>query len=54
MDENNIFDDDEALDYLLYKECTGQTEQDQQHGGCLGVVLLFLLPSVLLSLYLSI
>ncbi len=47
--DNNLFDDDDALDYLLY------TEEDKAHrdgsdnnnrGGCLGiVVLLVLLPA---------
>lgn len=44
MDEDNIFDDDEALDYILYEECTGETDKEQKGGGCLGMIALLLLP----------
>ena len=45
MDEDNIFDDDDdALDYILYEECTRETEEVRKRGGCLGMLLFLLAP----------
>ncbi len=46
-DENsdNIFDDDPALDFILYEELEKQNqEQKSGKGGCLGAIVLMLLP----------
>jgi hypothetical protein len=44
---NNIFDKDDALDFLIYKEFEKQDrEQNDRKGGCLGVIVLLLLPVV--------
>ncbi len=52
---DNLFDDDDALDYILYEECCRETENNTpKRSGCLGMLLIFIVPPVLLSLYLSI
>jgi len=42
-DMKGLLDDDPALDYILYEDMT-QDHKDQNKSGCLGLVLLFLLP----------
>jgi hypothetical protein len=48
MDEensDNIFDDDPALDFIIYEELEKQNQgQKSGNGGCLGGVVLMLLP----------
>jgi len=42
---DNIFDDDDALDFILYEELEKQgQERKGGKGGCLGIVVLLLLP----------
>ncbi len=42
---DNVFDKDEALDFIIYKEFEKRDrEQKGNKGGCLGVVVLLLLP----------
>lgn len=43
---DNIFDDDDALDFILYEELEkqGQERKGGGKGGCLGMVVLLLLP----------
>lgn len=41
-DDNNLFDDDDALDYILYEEANKETTDGGK--GCFGVVLLLILP----------
>jgi hypothetical protein len=44
---DNIFDEDDALDFIIYKEVEKQTpEQNSRKGGYLGIILLLLLPVV--------
>ena len=44
---DNIFSDDDVVDFLIYDECEKQGGgQKRGKGGCLGVVLLLLLPAV--------
>ena len=44
---DNIFDDDDALDFIIYEEIeTHGQERKGGKGGCLGVVVLLLLPAV--------
>ena len=51
-DDDKFFDDDDALDYILYEEMTrqGQDNQNNQNksgnNGCLGVVVLLVLPAL--------
>jgi hypothetical protein len=42
---DNIFDDDDALDFIIYEELEKQG-QDRKggKGGCLGIVVMLLLP----------
>jgi len=45
MDDDNLFDEDDALDYILYKECEKKRQQPGNgKSGCLGVLLLIVLP----------
>ncbi len=51
MDEDNLFDDDDALDYIIYKECEKDERQDMNNsgggkGGCLGVAFFLLTPAL--------
>ncbi len=42
---DNIFDDDDALDFIIYEELEKQgQERKGGKGGCLGIVVLLLLP----------
>jgi hypothetical protein len=42
---NNIFDKDDALDFIIYDELEKQDrERKGGKGGCLGMVVLMLLP----------
>jgi hypothetical protein len=44
---DNIFSDDDALDFIIYEEFEKQgQERKDDKGGCLGVVVLLLLPAV--------
>lgn len=44
-DRGLIVDDDPALDFILYEEMTkNDRKQKGGQGGCLGIVVLFLLP----------
>jgi len=53
-DENeNLFDDDDALDYILYEECE-KTDKKNGGSGCLGVLGVLLLPVAAFSGYILI
>ena len=42
---NNIFDEDNALDYIMSEECEKNVRQQKNgKGGCLGIVVLLLIP----------
>ncbi|MDO9067087.1 MAG: hypothetical protein Q7W05_01365 [Deltaproteobacteria bacterium] len=42
---DNIFDKDDALDFIIYKEFEKHDRQQKAgKGGCLGVIVLLLLP----------
>lgn len=43
MEDDNIFDKDDALDYIIYKENTKE-ENDNKNKGCLSLVVLIALP----------
>ncbi len=43
---DNIFDEDDALDFIIYEELEKQgREQKGGKGGCFGIVVLLLLPA---------
>ncbi len=44
--DDNLFDEDDALDYVLYEECEKEVEKNKGHSGCLGVVAFLLLMPV--------
>jgi len=54
-DPDNIFDKDDTLDYLIYKECEKEARSQQEgkggRGGCLGLLLLLAVPVGLLATY---
>lgn len=48
-DDDNIFDDDDALDFILYQEMEKHRQGNQnkpEKAGCLGVVFVFILPAI--------
>lgn len=48
----NIFSDDDALDFMIYDECEKQDRGKKGcKGGCLGIVVLLLLPSASMILF---
>lgn len=47
MKDDNIFDDDDALDYILYEEAEGDVQEKiNKNSGCLIVFILILAPSL--------
>ena len=44
-EQDNLMDDDPALDYILYEDMT-QEENKKTAGGCFGILLFFLIPCV--------
>ena len=48
MDDDNIFDEDDALDYVMYEEAEKDSKQPVNQSGCLGLLLLTIFPSVLI------
>lgn len=51
-DDENIFDDDNALDYIIYKDMNKQGQDNQNkpgNTGCLGVLALVVLPATVIG-----
>ena len=48
-DRDPLLDDDETLDFVLYREMERESARPPR-SGCLGVVLLLLLPPAILTL----
>ena len=49
MDDDNIFDDDDALDYIMYEEVNKDNQDNQNKPGrvgCLSSLALFVLPAI--------
>jgi len=45
MEDENIFDkDDEALDYILYKESETERNEKPNNNGCLALVFIIVAP----------
>ena len=42
--DDNIFDEDDALDYIMYKEVEKEVNNPQAKTGCLGVLLVVIIP----------
>ncbi len=50
-DHDNIMDDEPALDTILYEDMNNNTPQEG--GGCLSVIVIFLLPFSTMALLLA-
>jgi len=49
---DNIFDKDDALDFIIYKDLEKhRQERKGSNSGCLGIVVLLLLPAASVILY---
>ncbi len=46
MEDNNIFDEDDALDYIMFKEHEQGDKQPGGSPGCLSVLLIFIIPNI--------
>jgi hypothetical protein len=44
--DDNLFDEDDALDYILYKECEKESKNSNGKSGCAGVLVLLIAPAV--------
>jgi len=44
MDDDNIFDEDDALDYILYEEHSKGPKNTNNGSGCLSVLILVAVP----------
>lgn len=52
MGDDNIFDEDDALDYIIYEDCKKEDQKPEGKSGCLGLVLLIIAPACSMMLYL--
>ena len=43
MEDDNIFDDDNALDYIIYEDASKENPQ-KTNGGCFALLVVFLIP----------
>jgi len=46
--DDNIFDEDDALDYIMSEEVEKDSRQQQSRTGCLGLLAVIALPTYLL------
>jgi len=54
FEDKNIFDnEDNALDYILYEDVEKETDQSEKNGGCLGLILILIIPTSLLGVLAS-
>ncbi len=44
--DDNLFDDDDALDYIMYEECNNETNNQRNSRGCFGTIMFFLVSPV--------
>jgi hypothetical protein len=49
--DDNIFDNDDALDYILYEDSERDVRERKGGGGCLSVILILITPAWLLTHY---
>ena len=47
--DDNIFDEDDALDYIMYEEVEKEVNDPQSRSGCLGVLLILVIPVLFLD-----
>ena len=48
-EESNLFDDDDALDYILYEEASKKTSGGGK--GCFGIIVLLIIPVTFLGYF---
>lgn len=54
MGDDNIFDDDDALDYVMFEELEkNSTQKKPEKSGCFGVILILAIPCVVFSYILA-
>lgn len=44
--DDNLFDEDDALDYVLYEECEKEVKKNGGNSGCLGMLVFMLITPV--------
>ena len=49
MDEENLFDEDEALDFIIYEELQKE-ENSPKPSGCLSIIILLAIPTAYFTL----
>lgn len=49
FDDDNIFDKDDALDFIIYKEVNKESDEDNGNSGCLGILIILLAPLPLIA-----
>lgn len=49
MDDDNIFDEDDALDYILYEDAEKGENNSGKSGGCLSIFIFFLITPTALG-----
>ena len=52
--DDNIFDEDDALDYIMSEEVEKWDEKPPGRSGCLGVIMILLLPVCLFGWIVSV
>lgn len=54
MDDDNIFDKDDALDYIIYRDLEATSKENvREKGGCLGLIIIISVPVYLLIHHLN-
>jgi hypothetical protein len=48
---NGLFDDDPALDCILFEEMRKDEIPSKGRGGCLGILIIFLIPACYLAIH---
>jgi hypothetical protein len=48
--DDNLFDEDDALDYILYEECEKESKKSNGKSGCAGMLVLLIVPSAVVVL----
>jgi len=51
---NGLLDDDPALDCILFEEMRKEDAQRRERGGCLGILIIFLIPVCYLAIHFEI
>jgi hypothetical protein len=42
--DDNLFDEDDALDYILYEECEKESKNPNRKSGCAGMLVVLVFP----------